>query len=62
MKEENESDANLSLITRLEIINHGKNQYDVGRLIVLYKTEEGGFQDIEFSVQDDNRTLKIFIK
>ena len=52
---------NTEKITRLEIINHAKNDKPIGRLLVLYK-ELGHFEEIEFSVQDDGQTLKIFLK
>jgi hypothetical protein len=48
-------------LDRLEIINHAKNDKAVGRLLTLYKELEH-FNDLEFSVQDDGKTLKIFLK
>ena len=53
----NDKDAN---ITRLEIINHAKNDKPVGRILTLYK-EMGHFENIELSYQDDGKTLKIFL-
>jgi hypothetical protein len=47
-------------ITRLEIINHAKNDHSIGRLLTLYK-EMGDFNSIELSYQDGKRTLKIFL-
>jgi hypothetical protein len=47
-------------ITRLEIINHAKNDHPVGRILTLYK-ELGDFKSIDLSYQDGRRTLKIFI-
>ena len=47
-------------ITRLEIINHAKNDKPIGRLLTLYK-ELGDFNSIELSYQDGKRTLKIFL-
>ena len=47
-------------ITRLEIINHAKNDHSIGRLLTLYK-EMGDFKSIELSYQDSKRTLKIFL-
>jgi hypothetical protein len=47
-------------INRLEVINHAKNDKSVGRLLTLYK-ELGHFNNLEFSVQDDGKTLKIFL-
>jgi hypothetical protein len=47
-------------ITRIEIINHAKNSYPIGRLITLYK-ELGDFDVAEISMQDGGRTMKIFL-
>jgi hypothetical protein len=47
-------------ITRLEIINHVKNDHPIGRILTLYK-ELGDFKSIELSYQDGKRTLKIFL-
>ena len=47
-------------ITRLEVINHAKNDRPVGRILTLYK-ELGDFKSIELSYQDGDKTLKIFL-
>ena len=47
-------------ITRLEIINHAKNDKPIGRLLTLYK-ELGDFNSVELSFQDGGKTLKIFL-
>ena len=47
-------------ITRLEVINHAKNDKPIGRILTLYK-ELGDFNSIELSFQDGRRTLKIFL-
>ena len=47
-------------VTRLEVINHAKNDKPVGRILTLYK-EMGHFENIELSYQDDGKTLKIFL-
>ena len=47
-------------INRLEVINHAKNNKQVGRLLTLYK-DLGDFNNLEFSVQDGGETLKIFL-
>ena len=47
-------------ITRLEIINHAKNDKPFGRLLTLYK-ELGDFEVLELVYQDGKRTLKIFL-
>lgn len=49
-----------SKVTRLEVINHAKNDKPVGRILTLYK-ELGDFEQIELSYQDGGKTLKIFI-
>ena len=48
-------------INRIEVINHAKNDKPIGRLLVLYK-ELGHFGEVDFSIQDDRQTLKIFLK
>ena len=48
-------------INRIEVINHAKNDKPIGRLLVLYK-ELGHFEEVDFSIQDDEQTLKIFLK
>ena len=52
---------NVEEINRIEVINHAKNDKPIGRLLGLYK-EFGHFEKVEFSVQDDGQTLKIFLK
>lgn len=47
-------------INRIEIINHAKNNHSIGRLLTLYK-ELSDFDNIEISIQDDGRTMKIFL-
>jgi hypothetical protein len=47
-------------ITRLEVINHAKNDRPVGRILTLYQ-ELGDFKSIELSYQDGGKTLKIFL-
>lgn len=47
-------------ITRLEVINHAKNDKKVGRILTMYK-ELGDFENIELSFQDGGKTLKIFL-
>ena len=47
-------------ITRLEIINHAKNDKSFGRLLTLYK-ELGDFEVLELVYQDGKKTLKIFL-
>lgn len=45
------NDTDTSKVTRVEVID------DNGRSYVKY-----GIEDIEFSLQDDGRTLKLFLK
>jgi hypothetical protein len=47
-------------INRLEVINHAKNKLITGRLLTLYKDSKH-FETLKFSVQDDGKTLKIFL-
>ena len=47
-------------ITRVEVINHASNDRAVGRLLSVYKLL-GDFKNVELSVQDDGKTLKIFL-
>jgi hypothetical protein len=47
-------------ITRLEVINHATDNHPIGRLLTLYK-ELDDFDHIELSVQDEGKTLKIFL-
>ena len=56
MKEENKKVE----ITRLEIINHAKNDMPIGRILTLYK-ELQDFNNIELFYQDGGMTLKIFL-
>lgn len=53
-------EIDIKKLNRLEIINHAKNDMAVGRLLTLYK-ELGDFHNLEFSVQDGGKTLKIFL-
>lgn len=58
--EAKQKQLDLTNITRLEVINHAKNDHPIGRLLTMYKeTEDFTVVDAEF--QDGNRTLKIFI-
>ena len=47
-------------ITRVEVINHAKNDKPIGRLLTLDK-ELGDLDSVELSFQDGGRTLKIFL-
>lgn len=51
----NDTIINTNKITRLEVINHADKE--VGRELVKY-FKEG---KLEIQVQDENRTLKLFI-
>ena len=47
-------------ITRLEVINHASNKVAIGRVLTLYKNNKD-FTIIEATLQDKDKTLKIFI-
>ena len=47
-------------IDRIEIINHAKNDKPIGRLLTLYK-DLGHFGSLDFEIQDNDKTLKIFL-
>jgi hypothetical protein len=47
-------------ITRIEVINHAKNEHPIGRILTLHK-EIGDFDIAEISIQDGGRTMKIFL-
>jgi len=47
-------------ITRVEVINHAKNDKQFSRLLTLYK-ELGDFNSVEIQYQDGGRTIKIFL-
>ena len=51
---------NTEKITRLEVINHAKNDKPIGRILTLYK-ELNDFDFLDLDIQDSGRTLKIFI-
>jgi len=50
-----------TIINRMEVINHAKNDRAIGRLLTLY-AELGDFNSIELAVQDGGKTLKIFLQ
>ena len=50
-----------TIINRIEVINHAKNDMAIGRLLTLY-AEFGHFNNIELAVQDSGKTLKIFLQ
>lgn len=49
-----------SKITRIEVINHAVNSMPIGRILTLYK-EMHDFYTIDISMQDDGKTMKIFL-
>ena len=57
--EENKEKTQME-VTRLEIINHAKNDKPVGRILTLHK-ELGDFNNLEVQYQDEGRTIKIFL-
>lgn len=54
-----------SKVTRVEVIDHTKSLEDGGGRVYSYWSEYGGLNIpdpiVELSLQDDGRTLKIFI-
>jgi len=49
------------MTTRLEVINHSSDiNNPIGRILTLYK-ELDDFNSIEISIQDNGRTMKIFL-
>jgi hypothetical protein len=60
MEEEVVQPLNAGRVTRLEVINHAKNDKPIGRILTLYK-EMGDFEHIEAVFQDGGKTLKIFL-
>lgn len=48
-------------INRLEVINHSNNDYPIGRLVTVHR-KLGDFRIIHLELQDDDRTLKLFIQ
>jgi len=51
---------NDSKITRIEIINHAKNDHPIGRIMSLHKLL-GDFDVVDISMQDGGKTMKIFL-
>ena len=51
---------NTEKITRLEVINHAKNNKPIGRILTLYK-ELNDFDFLDIDLQDGGKTLKIFL-
>lgn len=60
MSDSKEKLIDQSKISRLEIINHAKNNLPIGRVMTLHKSTHD-FDSIEFSLQDGGKTLKIFL-
>lgn len=55
-----QQEIDLKDVTRLEVINHASNYLKVGRVLTLYKSDKD-FTVVDASIQDQDRTLKIFI-
>lgn len=55
-----QQEIDLKDVTRLEVFNHANNYLKVGRVLTLYKSDKD-FIIIDASLQDQDRTLKIFI-
>jgi hypothetical protein len=55
-----ENKVDFDKISRVEIINHAtNNDHRFGRLLSLHKDID--FKGLEISIQDDGRTMKIFL-
>ena len=49
-------------VTRFEVINHNNNSYIIGRCIIHKKGSSDYIEyTVDASLQDGNKTLKIFI-
>jgi len=53
----------LKNIVRFEVINHNNNKYEIGRCLVHRKNDGTSYVEwkVKAFLQDDNKTLKIFI-
>ena len=58
-EQDKKQQLDLTNITRLEVINHAKNDHPIGRLLTMYETKD--FRNIDMQFQDDGKTLKIFV-
>ena len=58
-------ELDLSNINKIEIINHGDNKYPYGNFLSIHTKSVSRFSQVktfEFSVQDEGKTLKIFMR
>ena len=58
-------ELDLSNINKIEIINHGDNKYPYGNFLSIHTKSISRFSQVkklEFLVQDENKTLKIFMR
>tara|TARA_R110000772_G_scaffold36562_2_gene87462 strand:+ start:425 stop:610 length:186 start_codon:yes stop_codon:yes gene_type:complete len=53
-------EIDLEKINRIEVINNSNNDKPIGRLLTLYK-DLGHFNSLDFEIQDNDKTLKIFL-
>lgn len=51
--------VDLTNITRLEVINHAKNNLEIGRILTLYQGKD--FTVLDAQLQDGGSTIKIFL-
>ena len=56
---EKERELDLTDVTRLEIINHAKNNLEIGRVLTLRAGKD--FTVLDAQLQDGGSTIKIFI-
>lgn len=54
------SNIDYSNVTRFEVINHAVNNDKIGRILAKYK-EIQDFNNLEIAIQDDGKTMKIFL-
>ena len=55
IKKDKEKQADISKVTRFEVIDHRQDQKEQGRVIVAYNV------DVEIQAQDKGKTIKIFL-
>lgn len=56
---EKEREIDLTDVKRLEIINHAKNNLEIGRVLTLRADRD--FKVLDASIQDGGLTLKLFL-
>lgn len=59
LKQAEEMELDSTNVERLEVINHAKNNLEIGRVLTLHQGKDFEVVDVEF--QDGGKTLKIFL-